>query len=143
VTIEPLAPPAEAAAAGAATANGPAGARPRRPRLVAERAGGGGELDVIGEKDATVIVVPIAGSLRGLRDYKLAEPAGTAVNAPRARARVAGGTYRVTDGPVRQIWIRPRGPGLHVRFFHDPATTVSEVRVEGGAIKLAVRETRP
>ena len=91
---------------------------PRAPvRMTSETIGG---VSIKQDADALVIRVPITGSLERAEDYQLAEPRGIAVNLPYATpAKGFQRSLSPESDQVRQLWVRERLGGLHLRVILD------------------------
>lgn len=99
----------------------------------------GGDMPVTIEGDTRSIELSVVGSIKGAQSYRLADPPGIAINLPRARTRLAAGTYRPGEG-FRQVWIQRRPVGTHVRFLFDPGQDAGDVDLAGGVVRLVLRK---
>jgi uncharacterized protein (TIGR02266 family) len=85
------------------------------------------------EVGARRLSIPIQGSLQGSQSYKLADPAGLAINLPNAKPVAGFGDYEIQKAGFRFVWLRRRGTGLQVRVFfgesYEPALSLAAERL--------------
>jgi hypothetical protein len=77
------------------------------------------------DESARRLAIPLRGSLREVRSYPLAAPAGLAINLPHARPLAGYGDFELQKAGFRAVWVRRRGEGLHIRVFHNPGLRAS------------------
>lgn len=87
---------------------------------------------------ATVLTIPIRGSLEGLKRYPLGNPDGFVVKLPNARPRVPFGDYRVHDGGFRVVWVREHEQGVQLRFLFSKPTPQHQVDVTDSRITVTL-----
>jgi hypothetical protein len=92
--------------------------------------------DLTLEENRSTVTVPISGSLSGATHYALADPAGIAINLPRATPGIPFGDYPTREGGFRMVWVRKRAAGgLHLRFLFSQKLT-PKLRLEARAVHV-------
>jgi hypothetical protein len=87
----------------------------------------------------TMVAIPFAGSLDGMRTTTWASPAAVAVDLPHGRARVLHGYYPMSGGIAAGLRVRQRGDELLVRVLL--AQSASRIAVSASAESLEIKLT--
>ncbi len=82
------------------------------------------------------LFVPLAGSTRGMVQYRLAEPNGIAISLPHGRARVASGVH-ATKAPFTKVVVRRHGQSGRLGVYFPPGQS-ARVTVEAGGLRVTV-----
>jgi hypothetical protein len=81
--------------------------------------------------------VGLTGSLAGANRYLLRAPDGVAYNVPRARPKLAMGTYEADLPGVRAVWVRPlAGGGTNVRVFFKAGAPEPRVALDADGVTV-------
>lgn len=84
----------------------------------------------------TVLVVPLKGSIKGARTYRLSRPAALAINLPLAQPTSGYSDLRPGHDAMRLIWVRARLGGLHLRVFFNGTMPAHKVQIRPGELRV-------
>lgn len=87
-----------------------------------------------------VLSVPLRGSLRGKRSYRLSKPDGIVVRLPHARAGLRQGIHRLKRSGFRVLWVRPDGDGVRLRFLFQRPTPRCSVQIERREVSVRCQQ---
>lgn len=87
-----------------------------------------------------VLSVPLRGSLRGKRSYRLSKPDGIVVRLPHARAGLRQGIHRLKRSGFRVLWVRPDGDGVRLRVLFQRPTPRCSVEIERREVSVRCQQ---
>jgi len=105
--------------------------------VLAPAAADAGPLRIREQADETSLVVPLRGSLKGMRHYPLAAPVGLVVVLPRARAQLPTGAHR-PGGLFGRLVVRKRARGSELRLTF-PANRAARVAPDPAGLRVTLR----